>query len=348
MAATLPVANNTFIPNHEASKSLVIDFSRNPNEFALSKYVQYVNVEKRKGYYLEMTLDQRARVKYDDLEDFLWHEGDDRPSGRGETEYFDWKSFETVRYAKGFEIGDQAADQASWDIMAQHAAITAQRMMTARTQKFLGLVTQTSQWSGIGHTSAVASLPGAQGTWDQSTTARMDIKRSLDYAAEQIILKTNGAVKQSDLILILNPEVARKIAICQELRDHIKQSPVAAQTVKGNLGPLDKNFGLPETLYGYNVVVEDCVRVTHKKGGTSARSFVMPTNRALMVSKKGGLESIDGGPAFSTLTGFFYEELTVEEEDDRRNRRKNGSVVDDYAPVLTAPMAGYLFQTPVA
>lgn len=346
MATTFPGGSNTFVPSTEASNNMVVDFSRNPRKFALSQYCQYVPVKKNIGLYYKMTVEMAGRVLNDDLSDLAWPDGAEAPSQIGNLEEFGIEQFHTKRYAPGFRIGELAADQADWDVLAQHARIHAQRMMTARTVKAQTVLQNTANYP-TGHTSLVTDIPDVTTYWDLATTNNMVIKRSLDYAADQIQKATLGAVEPDEMIFVIGPDIARRITVSQEFRDHIKQSPQALQTLKGEIGPKN-NFGMPEELYGYKCVVEKTVRVTNRKGSAKATSYVLPGTRAMMLSRPGGLEGVEGAPSFSTATIFLKEEMTVESKHDRDNRRHVGRVVDDFDSIITAGIAGYLFQSPLS
>ena len=47
MAATFPGGSNTYVPSHEATNNLVVDFSRNPSSFSLAKWAQIVPMSGR-------------------------------------------------------------------------------------------------------------------------------------------------------------------------------------------------------------------------------------------------------------------------------------------------------------
>ena len=85
---------------------------------------------------------------------------------------------------------------------------------------------------------------------DVATSANVDIKRTLDYAAELIYQGTLGAVAQGDLCVVMNPMTARRLSATQEIRDTLKQSPFAMQIVENQLGSVN-NWGMPDKLYGY-------------------------------------------------------------------------------------------------
>ncbi len=346
MPKVYPSGTNTFVPSTEATNNLVVDFSRNPKKFKLPEYMQYVPIKKPRGLYIEMTVEQAGRILGSDAEDIAWPYGADAPSGEGSEEGFEFKAVETRRFAPAFRLPQEADENADWKLLAQFARINAQRAMTARTLRAVTRMINTSNYP-TGHYSAVDSIAGVTGRWNLSTTVRMDIKRSLDYAAEQIMIATLGAVQPEDLIVVMGPRVAQRISVTQEIRDHIKQSPAAEKTILGNLGPAN-NFGMPERLYDYKLVVENAVKVTSRKGATASKSFVMPSTAVVMMARPGGLEGIEGSPSFSTWTMFFKEEMTVESKHDIDNRRHLGRTVDDYGIHATAPISGFVFTDPIS
>lgn len=346
MTAVRPGGSNTYIPSTEATNNLIVDFSRNVNDFALNRYCQIVPVTKDVGRYIKMTVEEAGRLLND--ADDIWQDGDDAPHFRGETESFEFLPYETTRRAKGFRIGAKAASQAAWDILAQHGRIKAQRMMTRRTAVVIGEATTSGNYDSA-HTSAVSSITGNSGKWDVSTTARQDIRRSLRVGRDQIRKSTLGAVKLDEIKLVMSPGCAGKIAECQEIVDYLKGSPQALSYIKGNEGP-NAQYGLPDKLYGTEIVVEDAVKVTSKKGATKVTSYVLGDDTPFLCSRPGGLVSEGGSenPRFSTICLFMYEEMTVESKHDVDNRVNKGRVVEDYACEMTAAIAGYLFTAAVS
>ena len=346
MPAVYPSGENVYVRDHKATQGLKIDFSRNPSEFAINKYIQIQSVDKSSGYYLELTVEEAGRVMHSDISEAVWPDSSDRPQRNEGTESFQWKTYQTERYNFGFNLGDKAIEQASWDLLETHSRIKAQQAMTARTVKAISVATDTNTYDAT-HQSAVASIAGNTGNWAASTTARQDLKRSLNFASNKVKLDTLSAVKTEDLQLVINPETAIEIAECQEIVDHIKHSDHSVAQVKGTLFSNNMEFGLPDTLYGYNVVVEDAVKVSTHKGATTSKSYVLPSGTAFLAARPGDLESPGQGPSFSTLQLFAYEEMTVETIRDDKHRYTLGAVVDDYSILATAPVTGFLFTSAV-
>ncbi len=348
MVAQFPSSHNVFVKDHNATGKLVVDFSRNVNSFAVNKYCQIVPVDKVAGYYLEMTVEEAGRILNADLSNFAWADNADAPEDSDGTESFQYKEFRARRYKYGFRLGDRTVDQSTWDIVAQHGALKAQQAMTARTQKAITLLTTAGNWDAT-HTSAVASISGNTGNWGASTTARQDIRRSLNFAANIILQDTLAAVDPADFILVISPGLAKEMVETQEIQDFIKGSPAAYASVKGDLADQNKNiaYGLPTQLYGYELVIEKTVKTTSRKGATKATSFVLADATPFMVSRPGGLEGQYGSPSFSTCTIFIKEEMTVETLHDVNNRLTRGRVVEDFDPILTANVSGFLFTAAV-
>ena len=343
MVATYPSSTNTYVPDHEASGKLVVDFARNVNKFAVNKYVQIVPANKSSGYYLEMTVEQAGRIMNSDDSDILWPDGADAPDHWDGTESHAFKPFATKRRTMGFRMGDKTVDNASWDIVAQHAGITAQQAMTRRTQQVVNVMTNESLYPA-GHVLDIPSIPGVSGNWAASTTVRQDIKRSLITGVEKILDSTLAAVNGEDCMLILSSELAGEISMTQEIVDHIKGSPDALAQVRGELPGRNVLHGLPDRLYGIEVIVEATRKVTSAKGKTRVVEKVMPTSTPVLVSRPGGLEGTYGAPSFSTVTIFTEEEMTTETKHDKDNRVTKGRVVEDYVVVMTAPVSGILFK----
>ena len=348
MVAQHPGSHNVFVQDHEASNKLVVDFSRNPKEFAVAKYCQIVPVKKVAGYYMEMTVEEAGRILNTDGAEFAWPDAQEAPSQWDGTESFEFKNFRTRRYVYGAALGELTIDQASWDIVAQHAAIKAQQAMTMRTQLAITELTTSGNYASS-HTSAVASISGNTGTWAASTTARQDIRRSLNHAANTIRKDTLGSVKPDQLMVVMSPGCAKEIAECQEIVDYIKGSPDAWAATKGDLADQNRNsaYGLPPKLYGYDIVIEDAVKVTSRKGATKSTSFVLADATPFMCARIGGLEGLYGAPSFSTCTIFMQEEMTTQTRNDPDNRRTVVRVVENFDPVLTAPVSGFLFTSAV-
>ena len=220
----------------------------------------------------------------------------------------------------------------------------AQQAMTARTKLVHAGLDLSSNWDAS-HYMNVTSIPGVSGTWDAALSTNLYIKKSLNYGAKRILQSTLSKVRRKDLILVMNPTTAMAISETQELVDHIKQSPEAYGQVVQNEGKWSE-WGIPNKLYGFPVVVEDTVMVTTPKGAaTQTEAFVMADGVAYLLSRPGGLVAKGGGPSFSTVTLFAKEEMTVQRTHDKYNRLLDIDVVDHVGVGLTSTAAGFAFRS---
>lgn len=339
-----PGQSNTYIPNHEATAGLVIGFSRNPDEFPLNQYIQIKPVTKDIGRYLKITTEEAGRIIQTDLPEFVWPDGADRPQNNDGTELFAYDSYRTQRFNYAFKLGDKSREQSDWGIVDVHKAIKAQQAMTARTVRAHAILQANGNWEA-GHRIAVEDIPGNSGPWDASTVQRQDIKRSLNYAAEVIMKSTLSVVRKKDLRFVMSPETAHRLSETQEIVDHIKGSPDAYSQVKGETGKWGQ-YGLPDYIYGFQVVVEDAVRVSSVRGAaTASRDWVAAPDTAYLLARPGGLVAPAGvGPNFSTICLFSYEEMSIEEFQTAEHRRMTGNIVDDFSVNMTASVSGFRFD----
>jgi hypothetical protein len=340
---------NVYIPTHEATNGMIVDFSRNPSEFALNRYIKFFPVSDKRGYYARFGRDgglpeEKARITDTAFANFVWPDDGDAPDGSSFKELFQYVEFTATRYAYPWRVPYTQGQQASWDIKRQYANDVAQLAMTVRTQAAISLFTNPSNYV-TGHTSAVASITGNTGKWDVSTTSRQDIRRSIHAACEKIRLDTLGKVRQRDLLLVLSPGLAAKIARSQEIVDYIKQQEGSPKVIKGEAFGGDF-YDLPERLYGCEVVIEDAVKVTNHKNAVRNAINVLGDDVAFICARPGGLEGTDArAPNFSTASLMVWdqEEMLVEEQDNTWHKRTDGRIVDTFVATMNASATGYLF-----
>ena len=241
----------------------------------------------------------------------------------------------------GFAIGDLTVQNADWDIVAQHAAVKAQQAMTARTQLAISALEGASLPSGN-----VIDVSGTySSTWAASTTTSKTIRKSLTAAAEKILDNTLAAVDVSDLVVVINSNLAKALAECDEIVDYIKGSPEALAQIRGELPGRNVIYGLPNKLFGFELVVEDTRKVTSKRGSTKNVSQILPNDRAYMIARVGGLEGLYGGPNFSSLVCFALRdnEFRVETRRDEDNKRTVGRIIDTICYKVVCPAATVRF-----
>jgi hypothetical protein len=330
---------NTYVPstNALATGALQVEFTRAVNTFPITKYAQIVPANQMTGYYLRLNSDDNVRVT--DINEFVWPLGNDRPVGKMNEQ--DFVAFNCQRFAYPFYIPNETVKQAAWDVVAQHARSKAQLAMTARSMRTATALTGSAAvtaFTAVGNYYADGTaISGA--AWTTSSTNI--IQKGIQTALQRISLATGGAVRgETDIMMVISPTIANLLSQTQEVRDYVKNYPAALPFLQG--ADTFAKYGLPPNLFGVQVVVDDSVKVTTKKGAASTtRSFVYG-NSAVFVSRPGGLVGVEGSTSFSTCQIFAFEDMTVENWDDPKDRRMEGRVIDNSTSELVAPVSGVL------
>lgn len=358
---SVPSGTNTYVPSHEASGALVVGYSRDPKKFPLARYVQYYPTKNNVGLFLRWTSQEGARVLTDTDDEHNWADGTAAPIGDDQLESMDWESFLTLRKCYPYMMGGMAVEQASWPVWAAQGRVAAQKAMTARTA-WTHYLLKNAAWGA--NTAAVDGafgptpiLPSGQNwtnggvgygsTVNYVGASGPNIKQSIQYGCIQIHLNTMGVVRPDDLTLVINPNTANAMARSTEIQDYIKQSPDALAQLMGNKPNQNGQWGLPETLYGVRVTVEDCVRIKTNVNisATATSSYAMADGDAYLLAREGELQGLEGSRSFSTVQIFFHnDEMTVETKYDPDNRRYMGRVISDYVPVVASVQSGFYFQ----
>lgn len=339
MAFRFPSGTNTFIPSWEATHTLIA-YTRDPKKFRLSKYVEYKKTTKRDAFYLKLDPDQPARIIDDSM--FAWAPGADAPRGYNNIGNFQFTEFRCKKRAFPYSLPYEAVDQAEWGIQDQHAGLTLQQSMTLRTIRCATLLQTSSNWPSANAVD-VNTLNGGRGKWNTASSDPASgqfcaIKETVLAALEVIKLYTNSVVSQEEMCLVVSPGCARRMAGTSEVHDYVK-SPEGGAMLRGEEKVFGE-WGLPNRLYNYPLIVEDAVKVTSNVNGTVVRGFCFNSANPVIVSKPGALAGQENGPSYSTVQIYFYREQEVQQKDDPDNERYQGRVVEDYSEQLAAGAAG--------
>ena len=345
MANVMPGQSNLYVPSHEATGKMVVDYARNEKKYTVAKWAKTVKVDKDHGLFFRMDFARRAYVADVNGKDLLWRDGAMAPMGRDNTMGGEYFSYRTERYTKVFTLGDKTVDQASFDLIASHSGMLAQQMMTFRTIQAATICQASGNYLSANVFDIGAGDAGNTGRWDVSTTARQDIKRSIDKAKEAILNATYSGVDVDDLYLVMNDETAMKLSITQEIVDMIKQSPDAYAYVKGEMSSKNPNatWNLPPKLYGVNLVIDDTRYHSTARRGTPVASRCLDSDKPFMICSPMGAATSTASPNPAFLTNFVYEDFTVETMKDKNNRLTSGRITDDRVFEITAPQTGVLF-----
>lgn len=335
---------NGFIPQ---ATGQVINYIRQPNEFPLNDYVQLVESPSTTGIYYEVDHDQPVRLAPDGKA-MAWADGAERPQPMLNLGFRAIQFF-TERYDLGFALGNQALRLNTWKAFEQEMQATASIMMTWRTNQVINALQTVTNWATTNYGDANTVNGGAgfldQASDDPSSPNYNAIRKAITQMLVTIRLQTNGKVRARDLVLVMNPDQARKLANTAEIANYLKFGPFAKDQLSATV-----EEGLPNPLYGLKVVIEDSPILTDlqtagQTGYSTSRGFIKDSSSLIVCSRPGGLDGAYGARSFSTVQLFWFEnQMSVWSYSDPRNLREEGHVVDQYTVVTPASVAGYLLQ----
>lgn len=335
----------------------VIQYIRNPKEFTINEYAQYIEAPAPVFTYPYVDPDQPVRIVNE--AEFAWEDGAPRPSGNANLLSYQWIPGRCFRRSYPWTLGDQAIETtkkfSKMDPAAQQAGVVAAQAMTNRTNRVVSLMQTAGNWSS--NTSNSTALGAGSNAWSNAsddptqTSNYLTIRKALLGAAKIINLATNGMVRIRDLRLVVSPGLAIMMADTAEIYNYIKNSPYSFPAQKGEDRNMSEDWGLPPKLYGFEVHVEDSPIVnlyansagTVANIGASGRHYCMADTSAVILTRIGGVKGSYGAPSFSTLQIYFYKnQMSVFTFNDTFNQREQGFVDEQFLEVLAAPASGYL------
>ena len=331
----------------------VVAFIKQPTQYKLNEYCQYVAHDEPTGLYTTLGRDEPVRVVTSD--EFSWEDTSDMPTGELYKTRFQETEFRCRRFAFPWRVGNVAANTAKFfkpKITQMAEALS--MCMTHRTRRYFDLLEDTTVWGA--NTSAANTLNSGAGPWDKASDYPdspnfMAFAKSILQAARTINFYTNGVVGIEDLRLILNPTDAIRIGMSPEMRHYLANSPAAKEEMANPGGRVNQLWSLPKTYVGMEIIVEDAVIVKERPNpnasatslqATANRQYIKPSGTALIVSRKGGIDGTYGEKSYSTVQMYYYKDLLrIKQEYDSWNEYIKGAVVDYFVMTLVAPPAGY-------
>jgi hypothetical protein len=343
---------------YEASGQ-IIQYIRKPSEFKINKYAQYIQTPTTNGVYWLIDSYSGRRITSDAL--YAWEDGDHRPTGNWQDMTFDSVNFRTQRRTYPATVGDitqevnKSINKIDW--IQQKTGMVASKAMVNRTNRAIAELQDTANWGD--NTANCNTINGGYGPWssasdDPASPNFLAIKRSIVNAAAQITLLTDGQVKLKDLRLIVSPGLAAIMGNTAEIYNYVRFGPAALGRQTGDSVDYSEVYGLPNKLYGVDVIVEDASITTVPQNGdgsapsitTGQLAYIKNDTTAILCSQAGGIEGNYGAPAFSTFQIYFYgAPMEAESFNSPKDRLTEVYLTENYFEKLAAPASGFLFTS---
>lgn len=337
---------------------MAIALVRNPKKFPFLNYMQLVPAPELTFMYFKLHPDDPARLKA--VDEHAWAYDDYAPSGRGTNYNGDWTSSTIRRWAFAWQLGEQTMrvwKKNALDPKMLYDQLTVHKANLHRAQRCIDVVTGATYEQSA---SLQTLLGSASAFWDKSSGEEFDgggvanpnfqvIKKSFVAINRRLHLATNGVASLDNMVCIIPPSVAEKLAYAGEIVNLLKQSPYANKLIDD---VQYAKWGIPECLYGVKMVVEDTPRVflNLEADGTSIADVTVSSERDYILTGDTvyfGLrpEGMDGGigmRSFSTWQLYHFEgEVKVQAFSDPENELVKGRVVMQDRELAVATIAGY-------
>jgi len=339
--------NSVYIPafGGKQTAQLITSFARDPKKFAVNKLATRTPTDYLSGNFMQLRPEALARVQNDPNE-AIWVDGQESPKGTHNQQDYRAVPYNCLRRAIPGYVGWQTRDQAVWDIQDTQLGLLGHQMMTRRAFAFYAVamnsnnhlashVKTATQWSSIG---------GTGGFWSAGTSTNPVIKRSLQNVANAIRMSTMDAVTFTDLTLVIPPPLAIAMSNSAEIHDYVARSPYALAQIKGDSPSQNGQWGLPDKLYGMDLIVDGTLRTTSSRltvPGTTVDIMSATDNEALILTMPGSLGENVGQvrSTFSSMHMFVYrgEEMMVETQDEPWHRRTQLKVTETYGMTMVSP-----------
>lgn len=327
------------IPLFDASGHLIVNYARNPKSFAINNYTVMTNCPVGRGAYLRFDAISAHRINAN----MKWAFGEPRPAGATNQQAFSQQNFVTERFQASVTLDKFGVDVASFDVQKMHTERLAEQLMLNRTRVCNTVQTTAANYAASHVVDTGTTIAG--GPLDSGTTADPKLLNAL-LAASKIIQDDTGVVKVGDLCVLMNDNTARKLVKSREIREYVMQSADADKMISMPKGyTLAGRYLLPETLYRFNIFVEDARFTSSAPDAVGAvLGPTFPDGTLVVFLREGNdLEKTWNAGGYSSFTQFVYEDMVAEANILPYERVVQFAVTDQFTCEFTAPSTAVLY-----
>lgn len=358
-------AQNVYMPGYmgddASQKRLMVGYTWNEEDFALNNYSTVFGADKQKFFYNRWRSEDFVRVPQTTAVDMLWADGTDRPKA-DEKPRFTSEAVELYRYGLYDFIGDMVEDYSDIGslIPIMQDKFAARCMLVRALFAQTEITTSTNYPTGhyyadygdLANDASTLGYPASYfGTAGTNTIADGTLNDGLigkviKHAVKLINRKTNGQVKPSDLVIVMNPNTADRLANSQEIRVYLAQQVNSIDVLQGEgATALWDTFGLPKKLYGIKVMVDPTVYTNAKQDHVNAdtQSYVWADGLISIMARPGSVKGMPNSASFGSLAIWQHKKWAMKPTTsyDADNRRTKVMFEDMFQTVLVAPEATF-------
>lgn len=326
MSFVIPSSTNTFIPQWDAT-GMLVGFCQDPKRFKFWDYVAARPATKVVGVYCKVDSTQFTWIP--NLEAFVWADGQPRPQGEDNRLPFTFPEYSTQRYNIAVPYGKRTLSNSDIPLLAITAQQVMSQIMVLMNKSILTVLDNASNWGTS--TADANTLNGGVGNWSTATSANLAIKQTFNAVAQKVSLFTNTVVGKSRLKCVIGTDAAKAIAASNEMADFLKQSPFAMAQVRGDDAQAKwSQYGLPNVLYGVDLVIDDGVITTQRQGDPSrTQAYLKDSTKALFMTVA---EKTDGDQVAAREKRPSIRRRSISSSIPGRKMVKSASAVRSWRP----------------
>lgn len=354
---------NVFIPGYmgdgESQKKLIVGFTLNEADWALNNIVNVYGADKPYFFYTRFHSPDFSRVPHSNAWDSRWIDGSERPLSQEKPRFVN-EPVQLYRHSVHDYLGDWTQDLSeigplipimqqtfAAEFMLKRSARTVTELTTSTNYPTAGTTHYYADWnalataaSSLGYSSLYFGTAGTNTILD-GTINDPFIGKALKHAVITILLRSNGRVRPENLQVIMNPNTANRLANTQEIRAYMAQQARSLEVLQGKEPKTWPTFGLPNPLYGLEVIVDPLVYNTAKTdlGTADTPTFVWPDGMISVITRPGGVAGMPGSVGFGSLALWQHKKWAMRPETfpDPQNHRLAVTFMDAYEVKLVAP-----------
>lgn len=354
---------NVYIPGYMGDGALqsriMVGFTMNEDEFALNNYVTLFGADEPKFYYQRFYNADFVRVEHATALDARWADGAEIPRAH-EGPRSTNQAVELLYYGERDYIGDRVVDlskvgplipiRQNWyatRAMIRRAIQAHTALTTSGNYPSSGTKHYYATWNALATDAVTQGYPAnyfgvaATDTIFTGTINDPLCGKALKHGVLQILKRSNGRVKPQDLVLLMNPNTANRLANSQEIRAYMAQQVGSIDVLKGQQPALWPTFGLPNPLYGLKVMVDATTKTTTKQDHVNedTQAFVIQDGLVCILARPGAVTGMPGSEAFSSLALWQHKKWAMKPETfpDPQNHRVAIQFLDAYTVQLVSP-----------
>ncbi len=175
-------------------------------------------------------------------------------------------------------------------------------------------------------------------------------QRFLGHAVQFIQRVTNGRIKIDDLLFLINPRTAAKLASTEELHAFQAQQAGSLALLKGESPKFEAVFGMPQPTYQVRVVADPTaftlgapVLDSSTVPDFGKQQYVIPDDFVSIVTRAGSVAGMEGSAGFSSVVLFQNKSRALKPTTipDLRNERLEVAVEDMFTVSMVSPETAF-------